>query len=80
MSRLKHAGYHIARYPINIARYKMLQHRKEKANPKRYDELQSGAKKFNSEGLNSIKYKIHTLERKVLYTWILTEIKHDSAQ
>lgn len=34
-SRLKHVGYHIARYPINIARYKMLSHRKEKANPKR---------------------------------------------
>lgn len=35
LSRLKHVGYHIARYPINIARYKMLTHRKEKANPKR---------------------------------------------
>lgn len=34
-SRLKHVGYHISRYPINIARYKMLYHRKEKANPKR---------------------------------------------
>lgn len=33
--RLKHVGYHIARYPINIARYTMLNHRKEKANPKR---------------------------------------------
>lgn len=33
--RLKHVGYHISRYPTNIARYKMLYHRKEKANPKR---------------------------------------------
>lgn len=46
----------------------------------RYDELQIGAKKFNSEGLNSIKYKIHALDRKVLYTWILTELKHDSVE
>jgi hypothetical protein len=33
--RLKHVGYHIARYPVNIARYTMLSHKKEKANPKR---------------------------------------------
>ena len=33
--RLKHVGYHISRYPVNIARYKMLLHKKEKANPRR---------------------------------------------
>lgn len=33
--RLKHVGYHIARYPVNIARYTMLSHRKERANPRR---------------------------------------------
>uniref|UniRef100_A0A182SGI5 Uncharacterized protein n=1 Tax=Anopheles maculatus TaxID=74869 RepID=A0A182SGI5_9DIPT len=35
-NRLKHVGFHIARYPVNIARYTMLNHKKEKANPKRY--------------------------------------------
>jgi GT2 family glycosyltransferase len=34
-NRLKHVGFHIARYPMNIARYTMLSHNKEKANPKR---------------------------------------------
>lgn len=34
-NRLKHRGYHISRYPVNIARYTMLTHKKEKANPKR---------------------------------------------
>lgn len=43
-SRLKHVGYHIARYPINIARYTMLNHRKEKANPKRYVSLHGSCK------------------------------------
>lgn len=108
--RLKHVGYHIARYPINIARYKMLSHRKEKANPKRYDpvihwqwemdllnsslkiifipiffsqnfryeQLVSGVKKFESDGLNSLKYEVRAFERKVLYTWILVEIKKES--
>lgn len=34
-NRLRHVGYYIARYPLNIARYTMLSHRKEKPNPKR---------------------------------------------
>lgn len=33
--RIKNSGLHISRYPNNIARYSMLSHRKEKANPKR---------------------------------------------
>ncbi|XP_055311748.1 beta-1,4-N-acetylgalactosaminyltransferase bre-4-like isoform X2 [Sitodiplosis mosellana] len=77
-NRLKHVGFHISRYPVNIARYKMLTHRKEKANPKRYEKLVSGVKRFDSEGLNSLKYEVRAFERKVLYTWILVEIKQDS--
>ena len=34
-NRIKAHGLHISRYPANIARYKMLTHKKEKANPKR---------------------------------------------
>ncbi|XP_070502206.1 beta-1,4-N-acetylgalactosaminyltransferase bre-4 isoform X2 [Chironomus tepperi] len=72
--RLKHAGYHIARYPVNIARYTMLSHKKEKANPKRYEKLVTGANRFNTDGLNSLKYKILEFGAKPLYTWILVEI------
>lgn len=35
-NRIKAHGLHISRYPANIARYKMLTHKKEKANPKRF--------------------------------------------
>lgn len=38
----------------------------------------SGVKKFESDGINSVKYEVRTLERKVLYTWILVDVKHDS--
>lgn len=34
-NRIQAKGLHISRYPANIARYQMLTHRKEKANPKR---------------------------------------------
>lgn len=73
-NRLKHMGFHIARYPINIARYTMLTHRKEKANPKRYEKLVSGSKRFETDGLNSLKYIIKDIQKKPLYTWILVEI------
>lgn len=35
-NRVRFHNYHISRYPVNIARYTMLTHQKEKANPKRY--------------------------------------------
>ena len=77
-NRLKHVGYHIARYPVNIARYTMLTHKKEKANPKRYEKLSIGAKRYDIDGLNSLKYKVHKIEKKILYTLILTEINQDT--
>jgi GT2 family glycosyltransferase len=34
-NRIKFHGLHISRYPANIAHYKMLTHKKEKASPNR---------------------------------------------
>ncbi|XP_058837249.1 beta-1,4-N-acetylgalactosaminyltransferase bre-4 [Topomyia yanbarensis] len=78
-NRLKHVGFHIARYPINIARYTMLSHKKEKANPKRYEKLVTGAKRFDSDGLNSLHYRLVNLIRKPLFTWVHVEISADSS-
>lgn len=74
-NRLKHANLHISRYPLNIARYMMLNHKKQKANPKRYENLATGVTKFNSDGLNSVKYIINNSNKFPLYTWFLVEIK-----
>lgn len=46
--------------------------------PHRYEQLVSGVKKFDSDGINSVKYEVRALERKVLYTWILVDVKHES--
>lgn len=43
-----------------------------------YEKLVTGVKKFDTEGLNSLKYEVRGFERKVLYTWILAEVKQDS--
>ncbi|XP_021922372.1 beta-1,4-N-acetylgalactosaminyltransferase bre-4-like isoform X3 [Zootermopsis nevadensis] len=55
-NRVRHHGYHISRYPANIARYKMLAHRKQHANPKRYEFLNTGRKRFKTDGLSNLQY------------------------
>lgn len=43
-----------------------------------YEQLVSGVKKFDSNGVNSVKYEVRAFERKVLYTWFLVDVKHES--
>ncbi|KAH8369727.1 hypothetical protein KR093_000695 [Drosophila rubida] len=75
-NRLKHANLFISRYPINIARYTMLKHLKEKANPKRYENLQNGIGKIEMDGINSIKYEIYSIKEFPTFTWYLAELKN----
>uniref|UniRef100_A0A1B6HUM2 Beta-1,4-N-acetylgalactosaminyltransferase n=1 Tax=Homalodisca liturata TaxID=320908 RepID=A0A1B6HUM2_9HEMI len=73
-SRIKNSGLHISRYPNNIARYTMLTHRKEKANPKRYEKLYNSHKRMGVDGLNSVQYKRLSLKLGKLFTWVLAEL------
>ncbi|XP_034477416.1 beta-1,4-N-acetylgalactosaminyltransferase bre-4 [Drosophila innubila] len=75
-NRLKHANLFISRYPINIARYIMLKHLKEKANPKRYENLQNGINKIEMDGINSIKYEIYSIKEFPTFTCYLAELKN----
>ena len=75
-NRLRLKKLFISRYPANIARYKMLKHGKEKANPERFKYLYSGAKRVGRDGLNSLKYNKVDLQLKKLYTWILVDLPH----
>ena len=74
--RLRQNNFYISRYPANIARYHMLKHSKEKANPDRYKYLHSGPKRMDKDGYNSLKYKLVSIEFKHLYTWILVDLSH----
>ncbi|XP_067633852.1 beta-1,4-N-acetylgalactosaminyltransferase bre-4 [Eurosta solidaginis] len=74
-NRLKHANLFISRYPVNIARYMMLKHPKEKANPKRYENLVNGINKMEMDGINSIKYNIYSIKEFPTFTWYLAELK-----
>ena len=75
-NRLRQKKLYISRYPANIARYRMLKHSKDKANPDRFKFLYTGAKRMDKDGYNSLKYKPVSVELKRLYTWILVDLPH----
>jgi len=75
-NRLRLKKLFISRYPANIARYKMLKHGKEKANPERFKYLYSGAKRIAKDGYNSLKYRKVDFVLKKLYTWVLVDLPH----
>ncbi|XP_035738665.1 beta-1,4-N-acetylgalactosaminyltransferase bre-4-like [Vespa mandarinia] len=73
-NRIKAHGLHISRYPANVARYKMLTHKKEKANPKRYEFLRTGKKRFATDGLSNLQYELIDKQKPKLYTWLLVRL------
>ena len=75
-NRLRQKKLYISRYPANIARYKMLKHSKDKANPERFKFLYSGAKRMSRDGYNSLKYKRVDLQLRKLYTWVNVDLPH----
>jgi len=72
-NRIQHHGYRISRCSANVARYKMLTHHKERANPKRREILKTGRNRFETDGLSSLQYKVKELNLGKLYTTILVE-------
>ncbi|KAK6058752.1 N-acetyllactosaminide 3-alpha-galactosyltransferase [Cooperia oncophora] len=76
--RVSTIGYKIARYPAEIARYKMIKHaHEEKSNPVnscRYKLMAHTKKDWKSDGLNSLNYKILKVELLPLYTHILVDL------
>eukprot|EP00096_Caligus_rogercresseyi_P001154 TRINITY_DN1180_c0_g1_i1.p1 TRINITY_DN1180_c0_g1~~TRINITY_DN1180_c0_g1_i1.p1 ORF type:complete len:386 (-),score=117.25 TRINITY_DN1180_c0_g1_i1:655-1812(-) len=73
-NRIRHRKLFISRYPSNVGRYKMLKHAKDAPNPERFKMLFSGVKRIDSDGFNSLKYKVLKMERYKLYTWILADL------
>ncbi|XP_011302326.1 beta-1,4-N-acetylgalactosaminyltransferase bre-4 [Fopius arisanus] len=73
-NRIKARGLHISRYPANVARYKMLSHRREKANPRRYEFLKTGKKRFGTDGLINLEYQLVDKKKPKLYTWLLVRL------
>lgn len=72
--RTKKKGLTLTRYPMNIARYTMLRHTKDKPNPERFQYLNNGVKRMSEDGINKLKYKLLATERHKLFTKIRVSI------
>lgn len=53
----------------------MLSHSKAKPNPKRYEKLANGLKRFEHDGLNSVKYELVQNKKLPLFTWFLVQLQ-----
>lgn len=73
-NRIKHHGFFISRYPANVGRYTMLSHKKDNPNPRRYQYLHEGKKRYSSDGLNSVKYRLLDTQLRRLYTWVYVDL------
>lgn len=61
-ARVQSKGMQIERYSAEIARYRMIKHQPEKRNKMRWSLLKTSSKRFATDGLTSVDYKV--VERK----------------
>ncbi|PSN35273.1 hypothetical protein C0J52_17555 [Blattella germanica] len=73
-SRIVNKGMSICRFPPDIARYTMLTHEKESPSTNRFQNLESGRDRFETDGLNTLKYTVKKIVYFPLYTGILVDI------
>ncbi|XP_046671772.1 beta-1,4-N-acetylgalactosaminyltransferase bre-4-like [Homalodisca vitripennis] len=73
-NRVTHNGTTICRFEPEVSKYIMLPHKKEVPNEDRYYYLTTGGRRFDSDGLNSLKYIVKKIELKPLYTRIQVDL------
>ncbi|XP_064629552.1 beta-1,4-N-acetylgalactosaminyltransferase bre-4-like isoform X3 [Lineus longissimus] len=84
-SRVQDSGLHITRYPVNIARYKMIRHNRDKGNPVNprrslTNKRTKNKTNFLFDGLNNMRHKVLILEKLKLYTLILVDDRADASR
>ncbi|XP_046353912.1 beta-1,4-N-acetylgalactosaminyltransferase bre-4-like [Haliotis rufescens] len=77
MKRIQLSGLKLSRAPIELARYKMIKHGRDKANEvnkQRFNLLYAASKRAKKDGLNSLKYEVVKKEYKPTYTWVYVQV------
>ena len=73
-NRVRYYEYNIERYPGEIARYKSLKHKISFPEENRFVKLYSGQKRYKTDGINNVKYRVVDRVYKKLYTWLLVDV------
>ena len=66
-------GYKIIRYPLDIGRYYMTKHSKDKPNPDRFRLLKTSESRLDQDGVNNLKYEVVSFNKNFLYTKIIVD-------
>ncbi|XP_076444834.1 beta-1,4-N-acetylgalactosaminyltransferase bre-4-like [Babylonia areolata] len=72
--RIRSHGLNVVRFTGDVARYRSMSHAKADKNPSRIKLLHKGAKRFLTDGLNSLNYTRLDFQLKKLYTWVWVEV------
>lgn len=73
-NRVTRNGTKICRFSPNVSQYIMLNHVKEIPSADRFYFLYSGKERYNTDGLNSLKYSVLLKEMLPLYTRLLVDL------
>ncbi|XP_011299883.1 beta-1,4-galactosyltransferase 1 [Fopius arisanus] len=73
-SRLQSRGLQVIRFGPDIAQYYMLTHKKEPPSSARFERLENSARRYDSDGLNNLDYKVLDHQLRPLYSWILVDV------
>lgn len=64
----------ITRFGPDVAQYYMLIHKKESPSTARFANLESGARRYDTDGLNNLEYRVLNHQLRPLYSWILADV------
>ncbi|XP_020708706.2 beta-1,4-N-acetylgalactosaminyltransferase bre-4 [Athalia rosae] len=73
-SRLQTRGLKVCRFGPDVAQYYMLIHAKEPPSSARFVNLETGARRYDTDGISNLEYRVLDHQLRPLYTWILAEI------
>ena len=73
-SRIENKGYVLSRYPIDIGRYYMASHAKDKdLNQNRHTLLERWKERCERDGLRTLAYRLVAITKRPLFTHILVD-------
>jgi len=64
----------ITRFGPDVAQYYMLIHKKEPPSTTRFTNLESGAQRYDTDGLSNLEYRVLNHQLRPLYSWILADV------
>ncbi|XP_033220049.1 beta-1,4-galactosyltransferase 1-like [Belonocnema kinseyi] len=72
--RLQSRGLKVTRFGPDVAQYYMLNHKKESPSTARFSNLENGVRRFDTDGINNLEYKVLDHQLRPLYSWILADV------